>query len=145
MYSPPKTRQGRRQVALPPMTVQALIAHKAAQAEKMLLLGTSGIEDRYVCSWEDGRPYPPAYVTHRFIKEIRKAGLPRVRFHDLRHSYATLMLAAVQDMKVVSQMLGHADIRTTYNIYSHVSTAMQKAAADKLDSVLRSAPKPQSL
>ena len=116
--------------------------HKAAHAELMLQLGQSGIEERFVCAWEDGRPVPPAYVTHRFIKELRRAGLPKVRFHDLRHSYATLLLGAGQDMKIVSEMLGHADIRTTYNIYSHVSEQMQRQAADKLDSVLNNARPP---
>ena len=138
----PKTARSRRQVALPAVAIAALRKHKAAHAELMLQLGQSGIEERFVCAWEDGRPVPPAYVTHRFIKELRRAGLPHVRFHDLRHSYATLLLGAGQDMKIVSEMLGHADIRTTYNIYSHVSEQMQRQAADKLDSVLTNARSP---
>lgn len=79
---------------------------------------------------------PPAYVTHRFIKELRRAGLPKVRFHDLRHGFATLLLDAGEDMKIVPDMLGHADIRTALNIYPHATRKMQQRAAGKLDALL---------
>ena len=78
----------------------------------------------------------PGYITHAFSKALAAAGLPKVRFHDLRHGFATLLLDAGEDMKIVSDMLGHADIRTTLNIYTHVTRKMQQRAAGKLDALL---------
>ena len=132
----PKTARSRRQVALPAVAIAALRKHKAAHAELMLQLGQSGIEERFVCAWEDGRPVPPAYVTHRFIKELRRAGLPS---GALPRSPAQLRDAASRRRAGYEDRLRdacHADIRTTYKSTSHVSEQMQRQAADKLDSVL---------
>ncbi len=130
-----KTGQ-KRCVALPGFTIRALRLHKAKQAEEMLQLGQGNIEQRHVCSWTDGKPLAPDYVSHGFAKALKQANLPKVRFHDLRHGFATLLLDAGEDMKIVSEMLGHAGIRTTLNIYTHVTDSMQQRAARKFDVLL---------
>ena len=76
-----------------------------------------------------GDPLDPNTLTRNFGKLVRKAGLRRIRLHDLRHFHATLLLQAGTHLKVVQERLGHADIGTTANIYSHVAPTMQRRAA----------------
>jgi integrase len=71
-----------------------------------------------------------------FGPQMRKAGVPRIRFHDLRHTAATLMIAAGVPVKVVSEMLGHADVATTLRIYAHVLPNMQRDAAAVMERLL---------
>ncbi|UCG54544.1 MAG: tyrosine-type recombinase/integrase [Dehalococcoidia bacterium] len=82
-----------------------------------------------------GRPIDPSVLTHNFGRIVKRAGL-NVRFHDLRHSYASLMLAAGVHPKVVSEALGHSAVAITLGIYSHVTPGLQEAAARQLDAVL---------
>jgi len=77
-------------------------------------------------------------VYHHFKKLLKKHGLPEVRFHDLRHSFATILLEAGENLGVVCEMLGHSSITVTMDIYSHVSLDMQGKAVDKIENALRS-------
>ena len=86
----------------------------------------------YVFVQENGQPYHPDLVTQAFQKAVRDSGLPRIRLHDLRHTYATLALQAGVHPKVVQERLGHADIIITLNVYSHAIPAMEMQAADKV-------------
>jgi len=83
----------------------------------------------------DGKPIDPSTLTYNFGRIVKRAGL-RARFHDLRHNYASLMLAAGVHPKIVSEALGHSTVAITLDIYSHVTPGLQEAAAKQLDSVL---------
>lgn len=78
----------------------------------------------------DGRPTHPEYVSMAFDRRVRRYGLPRIRLHDLRHTWATLALAAGVDVKIVSERLGHASAKITWDIYQHVTPTMQADAAE---------------
>jgi integrase len=88
-----------------------------------------------------GEPWNPNTFGTEFAKRARKMKLPPVRLHDLRHSYASLMLESGVDLKTVSQALGHSTIRITADTYAHVTPAMQQSAAERLDRIVRTAPK----
>ncbi len=83
-----------------------------------------------------GTPLNPNKVLERFKTVLKKTGLPDIRFHDLRHSAATLLLSEEVHPKVVQEMLGHSTISMTLDIYSHVLPTMQQDAVSRLDSVL---------
>jgi len=84
----------------------------------------------------DGRLLDQSTVTHTFIKVVRRAGLDGLRLHDLRHSYASIMLAAGVNVKAISQSLGHANIGITLDIYGHLAPGLQEAAANGFDEIL---------
>jgi integrase len=86
-----------------------------------------------VCAREDGEPKQPASLTHEFAYLVGRVDIPRVRFHDLRHSHATQFLAAGVYPKIVQERLGHSTITITMDLYSHVSETMQSDAAVRLD------------
>lgn len=96
-----------------------------------------GIELGFVFHWEDGRPMDPHYVAQHFpgIFENHK-NIPKIRFHDLRHTHATLLRKLKVDAKVISERLGHADVAFTLKTYTHVSTEMQRAEVSKAESYL---------
>ena len=91
-----------------------------------------------VFAYPDGSPLNPSTVTHAFGKLIKKAGLPHIRFHDLRHTHATLMLKGGVHPKIVSERLGHANIGITLDTYSHVVPGLQEAAALRFDALIAS-------
>jgi integrase len=125
---PPKTAQGRRSIALDPATVAALQAHRVRQLEERLKWGAWNGSD-LVFAREDGTPIHPQRMSGWFEQLSRDAGLPRIRLHDLRHSYATAALAAGVPAKVVSERLGHASVLITLDTYSHILPSMQEDAA----------------
>ena len=90
-----------------------------------------------VFEWPDGRMIRPSYVSHHFKKLLKLNGLPDVRFHDLRHTFATILLEKGINPKVVSEMLGHSSIRVTMDIYSHVSIEMQSRASKEIENALK--------
>ena len=126
----PKTRAGRRNIALDPATVAALRSHRVQQAQHRLAFGGRWQDTGLVVTREDGSPASPQIFSKSFVAEARKAGLPRIRLHDLRHSWATAALGAGVPAKVVSERLGHANIAITLDTYSHVMPQMDQAAAD---------------
>ena len=127
--SEPKTAKGRRSLALDPATVAALREHRARQAEQRLAVGPRWQDSGLVFTWPDGRPVHPQRFSKWFEQHARAAGLPRIRLHDVRHSYATAALAAGIPAKVVSERLGHATIAITMDTYSHVLPGLDELAA----------------
>ena len=132
----PKTAGSRRRVALSKQPIDALRRHRVAQADERLRLGVSGEGVELVFATEAGRPITASILRRSFEPLLRRAGLPRMRFHDLRHTSATLLLGRGVHPKVVSEMLGHTRISTTLDLYSHVSMTMQQQAADAFDAIL---------
>lgn len=128
-----------RSVALDHHTVAALRAHRARQAQERLALGPAYTDDDLVFAHEDGSAPHPERLSKVFADEARNAGLPVIRFHDLRHTYATIALQAGVHIKVVSERLGHGDIALTLNIYSHAIPALEEAAADRVADVFGTA------
>jgi len=127
--SEPKTAKGRRSLALDPATVAALRQHRARQAEERLAVGPRWQDSGLVFTWPDGRPVHPQRFSNWFEQLAQAAGLPRIRLHDVRHSYASAALAAGIPAKVVSERLGHASIAITMDTYSHVLPGLDAEAA----------------
>jgi integrase len=132
-FSTPKTAAGRRSVALDPATVAALRAHRVAMLEERLALGLGApMEGALAFTAIDGTPLHPSQFSDRFDRLVKAAGVPRIRFHDLRHTHATLALQAGVHPKVVQERLGHSSIAVTLGTYSHVIPAMEEEAASKV-------------
>ncbi len=140
-FKAPKTERTRA-VILPDYAIEELSLWQQHQCKQLEELGEGITQDTLVCTGQDGKPQWPTTVTHQFGKAIRKLpSLPRIRFHDLRHSHATQLLAAGIHPKIAQERLGHSSITTTLDLYSHVTDTMQDDAASKLDGAFRMARK----
>jgi integrase len=135
VFGEPKTRRGKRSkrsVLLPAQTVAALRAHRKAQAAERLAAGPDYRDHGLVFAEPDGSPIHPDRFRKRFEHRVERSGLPPLRFHDLRHTYATLALQAGIHAKVVSEILGHANIGITLDTYSHAIPSLQESAAETI-------------
>ena len=133
----PKTRRARRQVDLPTIAIAALQDHQ----ERMLIEGHP-----HGLVFRDTRRGPlrkSNLVRRSFLPLLKRAGLPAIRFHDLRHTAATLLLAQGVHPKIVQERLGHSQISLTLDTYSHVLPGMGREAASKLDALLMKTPERQ--
>jgi integrase len=132
-----KTKRSRRRIALTPLACEALRKHHATQLEERLALGPAWQDKDLVFPNTVGNLYSLGDFHYRiFWPLIEKAGLPRIRFHDLRHTAATLLLLQGVHVKVVSEVLGHSSITITLDRYSHVLPDMQRDAALAMQRVL---------
>jgi integrase len=136
IFGEPKTRRSTRSVPLPARTVAALRAHHKAQAAERLQVGPDCTDHGLVFAEPDGSPIHPDRFRERFEYRVARSGLPRIRFHDLRHTYATLALQAGIHAKVVSGILGHANIGITLDTYSHAIPAMEESAAETVAALM---------
>jgi len=136
-FKEPKSEHSRRRLDLSPSLALFLRQYRTEKQAERLLLGMPLGKDDLVFSNADGTPMDPGTLTHNFARIARKAGLPGTRFHDLRHTFATLMLMAGIHPKIVSEMLGHASVAFTLDTYSHVIPTLQQAAMKRLDEVLQ--------
>jgi integrase len=134
--SDPKTEKGRRTFALDPETAAALRAWRLTQAQERLRVGPGYEDSGYCFTNPDGSPIHPQRFSDWFQQHCRRAGLPRIRLHDVRHSYATAGLAAGVPLKVMSARLGHANTAITADLYQHVLPAMDEAAALQVAAVI---------
>ena len=132
----PKTIRSGRTIAVPGVTVSALKAHRARQLSARLAAGVHWVESGLVFTSSIGTPLEPRNVTRHFHKVLLEAGLPKRRFHDLRHTCASLLLAQEVPPRVVMEILGHSQIALTMNTYSHVMPVMEREAADRMDAAL---------
>ncbi|MGW5514033.1 tyrosine-type recombinase/integrase [Nocardia africana] len=124
-----KTEDSARWIALDTETVQALRAWKAIQDAERTLYGDDYRDNDFVFTYEDGRPAHPDSIRERFKRLAARAGLPEIRFYDLRHTYITGALMAGINPKVVSQRVGHTDVAFTMKTYQHVLPGMDEDAA----------------
>lgn len=123
-----------------PLTPEALGIFRAAKAEEQenrRLFGNAYQENAYVFKWPDRHLYSPDYITDKFSALLKQHGLPHIRFHELRHSCASLLLNNGCTLKDVQEWLGHADIKMTANIYGHLDTARKQGMASQLSGLLR--------
>lgn len=133
----PKTRTSSRNVIVAPFALEALKQHRIHQLEARLKTGTLWQEHDYVFCTLLGRYLNPNHVVDEFKKLLKKASLPNIRFHDLRHSAASLLLSLSIHPKVAQELLGHTQISITMEAYSHLLPGMQKDAMSKLDEALK--------
>jgi integrase len=137
-YKPPKSGKGRA-VVLSNMVVAELHEHRLAQAEELLRLGIRQSDATFVYARHDGEPMQPRSLSQMWA--ATETGLPRVPFHNLRHSHATHMLAAGVHPKIASERLGHSRVGVTLDLYSHVLPGMQEDAAARVDAAFQIAQK----
>ncbi|MDX6269901.1 MAG: integrase [Acidobacteriota bacterium] len=137
-FGEPKTARSRRSIPLPASTLRSLVDHRRKQAEERLKVGADYQQHDLVFATSEGCPLMPRNLKRRHFRPILKtAELPEdFRLYDLRHSCATLLLAAGENPKVVSERLGHASITLTLDVYSHVLPTMQQGASEKLEKML---------
>jgi integrase len=131
----PKTKLSRRTLALPPTVVANLRSHKA-QAQERLQAGPMWHETALVFTTPIGTGLDGPNVTKAFQRLLKKAGLPHRRFHDLRHSCASLLLAQNVAPRVVMEVLGHSQISLTMNTYSHVLPELKREAAAQMEALI---------
>ncbi len=127
-FQEPKTAKSQRQVNLSPSTIILLRHYKEQQKVQSILGGWNVTPYSPVFCYADGSPILPDSVTHSFKKIVRKIELEDIRFHDMRHTHASLMLKQGIHPKVVSERMGHSTISMTLDTYSHVTTGIQQAA-----------------
>ena len=132
----PKTASSRRVVRLPAVAVEALRRHRTGQREDRLRAGPHWQDSGLVFTTSSGTVIDGQNLLRAFRGHLKRAGLPPIRFHDLRHSAATLMLALGVQAKVVAEMLGHSTVGVTLDTYSHVLPTLQEEAAAKMDALL---------
>jgi integrase len=132
-----KTRRGRRQVNLTPRTVAALKVHRKGQLEQRVRVGSFYEDHGLIFSSEKGTLLSPENLVKRSFKPLlKRAGLPEIRFHDLRHTCATLLLGRGVHPKIVQELLGHATIAMTLDTYSHYLPSMRDQASGAMGDVL---------
>lgn len=118
-----------------PLTAEAeaiFLRAKELEQQNRAAFGREYQENSYIFKWPDGHPYSPDYISHHFAKVLKKHGLPHIRFHELRHSCASMLLDMGFTLKDVQEWLGHSDIKMTANIYAHLDTARKNTIADSL-------------
>lgn len=125
---PPKTETSIRKISLSPTLVEILKKHKA-----------KNYSSDFVCTLEDGRLISPSSLNHKFKDIIKENNLPNIRFHDLRHSHASLLLSQGVQPKMISERLGHSNISITMDLYSHIYEADNAEIANNFDEFLKNA------
>ncbi|MCB1256758.1 MAG: site-specific integrase [Microthrixaceae bacterium] len=135
-----KTKTARRSIDLEPTTLAVLAGWRASQVAEFTAVGIDN-EEQWVFTDGDGDPIHPHAVYQAFGRIVRNAGLPHMRFHDLRHTHGSLLIKEGIPVKVVSERLGHAHIALTIQTYQHVLPGMQADAADTAERLTQPRPK----
>lgn len=117
-----KTSSSYRSYPLTEEVKNILTMLKEAEKKNITLFGKEYIKNGYIFKWDNGKPYAPDYITSKFSKILKKYGFPHIRFHDLRHSCASLLVSQGFSLKDVQEWLGHSDFSITANLYAHLDT-----------------------
>ena len=133
---PPKTKSARRGITVQPEVLDALKEHRRAQNERRLAVGPSWQDHDLVFSTGIGTPINPGNLDRDFYRLVGRAGVPRIRIHDLRHTNVTLTLRETADIKAVSQRVGHANVSITLGTYAHVLPDQHQEVAKKVGRAL---------
>lgn len=136
VFGPPKSSRSRRSIPLPDVSVRVLRAHRARQASEMLAFGPAWVESGLVFTSSVGTVIEPRNLSRLFDELTSKAGVRRIRFHDLRHTCASILLAQGVPARVVMDVLGHSQLAITTDLYSHVMPNALREAAQAVDRAL---------
>ncbi|MFE9256292.1 tyrosine-type recombinase/integrase [Streptomyces sp. NPDC006879] len=131
-----KTLASERRIALPTECISSLKIHQERQQEERQAAGKGWTDSDLVFTTPQGKPLDPTNLTRRFRRLLHSSGLRTIRFHDLRHSTATLLLEQGVDLVVIKELLGHAHIGVTAGVYAHVRLRLQRQAIDTLGNAL---------
>jgi len=136
-FKEPKTEESRRKMYLPEGLIALLKAHRKKQMETKIFLGPEYKDHGLVVCRQNGEPWNPATFTKRFQEFIETNKLPKIRFHDLRHTNSTLLLGYGKlSPKTVADWLGHSTTAMTEEVYTHINDQMKKEAADIIERLL---------
>lgn len=130
-----KSASSKATYKLTPKVREILEQLKSSQEENKKIFRNEYIKSDYVFVWQDGKPFRPDYVTRGFQKVLKKSGFEHMRFHDLRHSCASILHDKGYSLKQIQEWLRHADIETTGNIYVHILKSRQVIENDKVDDI----------
>lgn len=130
-----KSEHSNRSLRLPDVCVSSLLRHAASQSEERMLAGSKWIETGLCFTSKFGTPLDGPNVTHQFQKLLEVSGLPKMRFHDLRHCAAVLLISQGVHPRTVMEILGHSQIAITMNLYGHTLPELHDEAADKMDAL----------
>lgn len=133
-----KSKASRRDLPLPASLKAYLLELREHQLEMASVLKDAYVDTEHVCKWDDGTPFKPDYPTNHFRKILEKNNLPIITFHELRHTAGSILINAGQDVKRVQEFLGHEEISTTLDIYTHLTAETRRETADVLDNLLTS-------
>ena len=136
LLAQPKTKNSRRRLTIPPSLLSVLREHKRHQAEEQWKAGKKWQAHGLVFCTTKGTPFNPRNITRDFKDFMKQEGLPNIRFHDLRHSCASLLCHQKVPARVMMDILGHSTIATTLNIYAHVFDEAKREAADAMERLL---------
>lgn len=132
VLAPPKTERSRRTLSLPDSLVAMLDYQHKQQAAERLKAGTAWVERDLIFPNAIGEPHDPDYISRHFVALVERAGLPRKRLHDLRHSLASFLKRSGADMRTIMEIMGHTQMSTTSDLYTHV---MPEVSAEELAKV----------
>lgn len=133
---PTKTARSRRQISITHEVVDVLHQIRGHQMVQKIELGPAWEDTGFVFTKPNGKPLDPERISKEFAKVVKTAEIPKIRFHDLRHSHASLMLKAGVSPKAISELLGHASISITMDVYAHLLPGIQEEAARKFSDLL---------
>ena len=134
---PPKTENSIRNISIPLTLINILKEHKQKQEKIKERLGKDYIDSDLVCCTLEGKAINPTTLNHKFHNLLKENELPLIRFHDLRHSHASLLLKEKVQMKAISERLGHSNVNITMNLYSHIYEETNREVANTFDKFLK--------
>ncbi len=132
-----KTQSSNRILPMDEDIYNFLMLHKKHQESNRKLFGNMYTDNDFVCTWNDGRPFSPEYLSHAFKRILKKNNLPTIRFHDIRHSVATGLLNSGIDLKLIQEYLGHSTIGITANYYLHPDINEKSKALHQINKLLQ--------